>query len=183
MDLLTAVNRILPALGEHPVTSIDIKHPTLAILLPKIATKIEDITLPGYWFNTFQHTVYPDAEGEIALPAETLSFIAHCHNVSVRGTRLYNMDTMSYVFTEAVTGELITRLAFDELPESVASLVWYSALVDSYIIDIGLTDEVRMWQSQVMDAQRRFTSEHLRNKRYSTTKTERFMRLRRALRA
>ena len=32
MKLLDAVNLILPKLGEHPVTSLTIKHPTLAIV-------------------------------------------------------------------------------------------------------------------------------------------------------
>ena len=36
MKLLDAVNLVLPKLGERPVTSLEVKHPTLAVLLPII---------------------------------------------------------------------------------------------------------------------------------------------------
>lgn len=183
MDLLTAVNRILPVLGEHPVTSVDAKHPTLGTLLPKVETKIEDITLPGYWFNTFDYTFYPDPMGGIAIPGDVLSFVPENAAAIVRGKRLFNPLTMTYVFPAAVTGRLITRVPFEELPESVASLVWYSTLVDAYITDIGLEPSVREWQRQAADAERRVVSEHLRNMRYSTTKTARFARYKNALRS
>lgn len=183
MDLLTAVNRILPVLGEHPVTSLDTKHPTLAILLPKVDTKIEDLTTQGYWFNAFNTTLYPDTGGGIAVPVGTLSFVPDTVPAVVRGTRLYNPTTMTYVFDSAVAGKIAMRLAFEELPEVVAQYVWYSVLVDAYVTDIGFESNVQVWQAQVQQAQSRMMSEHLRNMKYSTAASARFQRLRRAMRA
>lgn len=183
MDLLTAVNRILPVLGEHPVTSISTKQPTVALILPKIENKIEDLSMSGYWFNTFKVTLYPDAEGEVALPANTLSFVADVAQAVQRGRKLYNAETMSFVFAGPVAGILIQRLPFDELPESVASLVWYSTLVDVYVTDIGLESSVQVWQREAAQAERRMLAEHLKNMRYSTTRSPRFARLRSALRS
>lgn len=182
MELLTAVNRILPKLGEHPVTSLNTKHPTLAILIPQIETKIEDVLTPGWWFNTSNVTLYPDSEGGIALPDTILSFIADKHPAVARGLKLYNQGYRTFSWSEAVTGVLIEKLPFDELPESVAQVVLYSALVSSYVTDIGMEDDVRMWQAEAQDAERRMNSEHLKNMRYSLKNGRRFQKIERARR-
>ena len=36
LKLLEAVNNILPYLGENPVTNIDARHPTVALILDNI---------------------------------------------------------------------------------------------------------------------------------------------------
>jgi len=182
MELILAVNRILPALGEHPVTSLNTKHPTLAILLPKIQNKLEDLTMMGWWFNTFKTTLYPDSEGGVALPTDTLSFVPMFDNAVQRGSALYNGDTQSYIWTAPIEGTIITRIPFDELPESMASYVFYSALVVAYVTDIGMENEVQLWQTEAAQAERRVMSEHLRNRKYTTQRSPRYQRIRHAMR-
>lgn len=183
MDLLTAVNRILPALGEHPVTSITSRNPTLAIILPKIDNKLDDTLTPGYWFNTFKTTLYPDSEKVIAIPADTLSFVPTWVDAIQRGMRLFDPVTQTYLWSSPVEGVRITRVPFDELPESAASYVFYSALVICYVQDLGMESAVQLWQAEAAGAERRLMSEHLRNKKYSTTRSPRYARLRHAMRA
>lgn len=182
MDLLTAVNRILPKLGEHPVTSLNTKHPTLAILLPQIATKLDDTLISGWWFNTFNTKLYPDSEGGIALPLDTLSFVPKRDLAVQRGSRLYNGSTMDYKWAAPVEGSLITRIPFDEMPESAAQHIFYASLVAAYVTDIGLENEVQIWQSEAAQAHNRMTAEHFRNKKYSTQRSPRYARYRAALR-
>ena len=67
MKLLDAVNLILPKLGEHRVTSVDNKHPTLAIILPEIENELKKLLARGWWFNEFDYKAYPDSEGAGAL--------------------------------------------------------------------------------------------------------------------
>lgn len=183
MDLLTAVNRILPKLGEHPVTSLNTKHPTLAILIPQIDSTLEELLMPGWWFNTFDTKLYPDSEQGVELPTETLSFVPNTANAIQRGRKLYNGETMNYLWTEPVEGVIITKMPFDELPESVASLVFYNALVSAYVTDIGLEKELQVWQTLAQAAERRMFSEHLRNRKYTTQRSPRYIRYRSALRA
>jgi hypothetical protein len=183
MELLAAINRILPALGEHPVTSLNVKHPTLAIILPAIAGKIDDLTMIGWWFNRFDTTLYPDSEGAIALPVDTLSFIPDNGDAVARGLKLFNTTTQTYLWTDAVTGSIIMRVPFEQLPESVASWIFHAAIVEAYVTDIGMADEVRMWREEAASAQGRVEREHLRNKRYSTQRSPRYYRLRAAMRS
>jgi hypothetical protein len=183
MKLLTAVNRILPVLGEHAVTSLSTKHPTLAILLPIIQTTLDDLTIQGYWFNTFKTKLYQDSEGGIGLPLDTLSFVPDYENAIQRGTKLFNGETMSYVWSLPVDGVIVTRVPFDELPESVATFIFYNAMVVAYVTDIGLEQTVQIWQALAGAAERRVMSEHLRNRKYTTQRSPRYQRIRAAMRA
>lgn len=186
MDLLTAVNRILPKLGEHPVTSLDTRHSTVAIILSAIDNQLDNISMRGWWFNEFKEvTLYTDVDSEILVPVGTYKFVPkHWYDrASVRNGKLFNGDTMTYVWPAAICGTITIKMPFNELPESAASYVLYSALVDTYITDIGLGDDVRAWSSESTSAAARMESEHLQQKKYSTRGTRQFANLTYALRA
>lgn len=184
MKLLTALNLILPALGDHVVTRVDARHPTLAVILPVIELKLSETLLRGWWFNEDTYTMYPDAEGEIPVPTTTLAFIpTREYKATVRDGRLYNRDTRNFIWPGPVTGTLQERLEFEELPESVATYVFYSALVQAYLVDIGLEQIVAKWEGLAQIAEFSATAEHLRNKRHSTKNSARYGRYISALRS
>lgn len=182
MDLLKAVNNILPKLGEHPVTNLDVKHPTLAIILPVIDLTLDTVLRRGWWFNEYEYTVYPDSEQLAGVPNDTLEFLPDETGPVVRGERFFNTTDGSFKFSGPFKGMLRLRLPFDELPESVATLVMYTALVEIYLTDIGLEQVVNEWRDKVAVADAQACSEHLRNKRHSTKKSHRFRRIRCAMR-
>ena len=185
MELLTAVNLILPKLGEHPVTSITVKHPTLAIILPEIDNILVSVLSKGWWFNTYEYTARRDPEGYIALGTNILSFIPDNRSpmAAQRGIQLFNTETMSFKWDRDVTGLVTQKLEFNVLPESAAQHIMYSALVTSYITDLGSTNEIQAWQILANSAYTMLLSEHLRNRKYSTAKSPRYQRLLRARKA
>src|SRR5690554_489918 len=75
MQILQAVNWILPKLGEHPVTNLNPKHPTLAIILPSLERLTDNVLRRGWWFNVYRTTIYPDSEGYAFVPQPTLEFL------------------------------------------------------------------------------------------------------------
>jgi hypothetical protein len=182
MQLLTAVNLILPALGEHPVTSLDIKHPTLAVILPQIEQQRQDFQTNGWWFNTVPARMLPNSEGQIDVPTGTLEFIPDSGDVASRGEMFYNIAERSYVFTEALVGDLIQDVPFEQLPESAAQYVLYSSLVLAYATDIGLEQTVQLWSAKANEALARVERAHLRNRKYSNTRSRRWRRYRQSLR-
>lgn len=183
MELLTAVNLVLPKLGERPVTSLTVKHPTLAVLLPIIEQTQVNTLMRGWWFNEFRYTAYPSTNGEIDIGADALSFIPDEAGVAVvRGQRLYNPETLSYVFTEPVEGKVIQNVTFNELPESAATYVFNSALIDAYATDLGVTNELSVWQGLAARAWSDLLAEHLRQRKHSTRKSRRWRQLISALR-
>lgn len=184
MNLLDAVNLILPKLGEHSVTSLTLKHPTLAVVLPEVDNELKAVLGRGWWFNEFDYTAYPDSEGGIVLGSTALTFTPKYPDTAVqRGTQLFNPSTLSYIFTDPVAGRVRQYVPFDLLPESVAQYVWYSALVNIYVTDLGVTQEVAVWQSKAAAAYSDMLAEHLRQRKYSTKSSKKWQNLRRAMRA
>jgi len=184
MLLLDAVNRILPKLGEHRVTSLDSKSPTLGVILPEIDAQIDLCLQGGWWFNTFHVDLFPNSEGGIDVPEDTLSFVADAQYgiVTQRGEQFYNAATRSYIFTDKISGKLIQRMGFEDLPQSAANFVLYTALVSIYLTDIGLEQVVQSWSAQANIAQSAMEQEHLRQRKYTIKQSRRYQNLRRAMR-
>lgn len=180
MKLLDAVNKILPKLGEHTVTSLESKHPTVDIIVTTVAQVQSECLLDGWWFNTFDTTLYPGEDSSIDVPADTLSIVTDRVPTAVRGNKLMNMQTGTYDFSEALTARRIANMPFDQLPESAATYVFYTALVDAYVTDIGLESDVRQWQAKAAAASIQLESEHLKQRRYSTVQSPRAVRYNRA---
>ena len=186
MELLKAVNEILPKLGEHPVTSLESKNPTLGVILPQIDSEIDSVLQSGWWFNTFDVDLFPNSEGEIDVPEDTLSFVAKAGQTPLvqRGERFYNKQDRSYVFPVGtkISGKLYQRMSFEELPQSAAKFVLYSALVTIYATDIGLEQVVQLWSTAATQAQALMEQEHLRQMKYTIKQSRRYGKLRRAMR-
>lgn len=178
MELLNAVNLIMPKLGERPVTSLSVKHPTLGILLPIITATRREILNRGWWFNEFDYKAFPSPAGEIAMGIDTLAFVPKYRNTAVlRGGRLYNPVTLSYVFTEPVEGRVRQDLEFEELPETAASFIFHSSLIDAYATDLGASPDLQIWQVMAGQAWSDLLGEHLRQKKFNTRHSRHWGRL------
>lgn len=185
MKLLTAVNEILPKLGERPVTSVEAKSPTLAVILPQIDAEIHLVLAPGWWFNTcYNVDLFPDSEGNLVVPDDTISFLPAkgYPDVIARGGRFYNTTTRNYFFTEKIRGTLIQWVDFEDLPETAARFVLYSALVTIYATDIGLEQVVQLWRQYAQQGQTNMEQEHLRHRQYNIKQNPRYRKLRNAMR-
>lgn len=183
MQLLKAINEVLPKLGERPVTSTESRSPTLAVVIPQIETSTRNLLTRGWWFNEYETTLYPDPEGYIAIPSNTLKLITERDKPGVqRGLRLFNITDQTEKWSGPVKATITVNLDFESLPESVAQYVLYSALVIIYATDIGLEEVVRVWSGMESDAQARMEAEHLQNMRYSIRNSRRYRNLRSAMR-
>jgi len=183
MILLEAINLILPKLGEHRVTRVDIKHPTIAIIVPEITNTIKALLIKGWWFNEFKYTGIPDSEGFITLGSDVVTFTPlktepFC---TLRNGRLYNPENLDYTWDRSVTGIVKQLMEFDELPESAQQFVLYSACVDAFATDIGASQELSLWSGHATAAYSDMLAEHIRQRKYSTRQSGRYLRLRRAM--
>lgn len=182
MKLIDAVNLILPKVGERPVTSLAVKHPTLAVLLPIMDITRRSALKRGWWFNEFEYTAYPNIEGEIDMGVDTLSFVpAGSAQAVLRGRRLFNPVTLTYVFDAPVKGRVITDVVFDDLPDACAEYVLYGSAVEAYTTDLGVTQELTVWQSLSNKAWSDMLAEHLRQRKHSTRKSRRWAAYKSAL--
>lgn len=177
MQELDAVNLILPKLGEHPVTRLDNRHPTVATILPEMENTRKRLLLRGWWFNEFERTLYPDNEGFIALGDIYLS--VRCVNTLgiVRGTRLFNAEDYTYVWDAAVDVIVREDLTFENLPETAAQAVLWSSAVTVFAQDLGVANELTLWREAAASANSDLLAEHLRHVKHSTRNSRRFRRI------
>lgn len=184
MRLLEAVNFIMPKLGERPVTTLEQRHPTLAVILPAFDSARKEMLLGGWWFNEFSTTLYPDNDGRIALGEDVLMFEpGPGYSAIERGEFLWNPTTNTGVFSGPVKGVTRNDIAFDELPNSAAEFLKWTVLITSSTEDLGVTQEMQVWQAGLSAAYDRLISEHLRNRQYTTKDRPQWRKLRRAMRA
>lgn len=182
MQLLDAVNLVLPKLGERPVTTLSAQHPTLAVLLPVFEQVRRTVLGRGWWFNEYQTTLYPASDGTVAVGDDTITFLPDLHHHAIqRGKSLFNIETLTYVFNNAVTGRLTTDVPFDELPESAANYVMHTALVEVYATDIGMSQELQVWSAMAAQAWSDMLAEHLRQRRRGTRNTRHWRNIVRAI--
>jgi hypothetical protein len=119
---LEAINIILQAAEEAPVQSLAL---TGLYPLDKAKGILSEasaaVQSTGWKFNSEEDfSVSPDGAGQITLPANMLRFDvapSNSYKAVQRGTRLYDAQSHSYVFSGAVKGTAVFLLSWDELPQ------------------------------------------------------------------
>lgn len=165
----------MPYLGENPVTSVDVNHPTAALVRQKLDQTRKSLLTEGWWFNTTTPTLYPDAEQYIAVPKSALSILAP--GLEVRGTRLYNLKEATYKFPSAVTILLVEDMVWDELPSVAQEYLQWQAGVLCYMQDFGVEKTMMVLQELAREAKIAIARDHLRNSKFNSTKNRRGARM------
>ena len=120
---LEAINTMLSTIGESPVNTVeDTGNVDVVIARQILQTVSREVQARGWHFNTeINYTITPDSEGYLVLPNTVLKvdtvYPDSSKDVVVRGSRLYDRENHTYVFTDAVKVDMTILLTFDELPE------------------------------------------------------------------
>lgn len=183
MLLLEAVNTCLSALGEARVTSTEVRHPTVDLILGTIVMKQRQLLETGWWFNTSDVTMYPSVTGEMEAPVNALSILGFDGEIFVvRDGMLFDMDNNTRFFTEAKTMRVFYNLDFEDLPECAANVVMTRAAQEVYSGDLGVDSSVARLQQLELRSTTDMQMLHLRNKRYSSRQRRGWQRVASALR-
>lgn len=120
MSKLEAVNICLRAIGQTTVTTLDDPWPDVESAIQIIDDTARELQARGWHWNKEKLYLSPDDEGFLQLPANTATVDTvdeHKYmNVVQRGTRLYNLDTNTFVFTNRLRVQLTYLFAFEDLP-------------------------------------------------------------------
>ena len=126
---LEAINTMLSTIGESPVNAVeDTGNVDVVIARQILQTVSREVQARGWHFNTEKnYTITPDSEGYLVLPKTVLKadtvYPDSSKDVVVRGSKLYDRENHTYVFTDAVKVEMTVLLTFDELPEVARNYV------------------------------------------------------------
>lgn len=183
MELLDAVNTCLTALGEARVTNTGTRHPTVDLLVQTLETKKRLLLGRGFWFNTQDEVMYPDLLGRIPYPATSLEIqsLDGYTIYSKRNDLLFNNTTNSMYFTGPVHIQVTYNLDFEDLPESVATVITYRTARAVYVGDLGNDSSVQDLMMNEQQAMLLVEEQHLRNMKYSTRRRRQWGHLQNAL--
>lgn len=174
MELLKAVNAVLPHLGEHVITRIEgTKHPTVDLITSAIERQRLTVLSEGLWFNEMKIQLLVNTDGQIDVPAGTIAVYGIDCDVELDGEKFYDLDTGSRYFTRPIWVKLIRDIEFERLPINVALAITYAAGAEVYVQDYGAENSVQELQRM---AERNWVlvhQENLRKRRYNTQRRAR----------
>jgi len=170
MNLLTAVNRILPYLSEGSTTSVNDGHPVTASVVAALDTERLNLLQEGYWFNQRTQTLALSLAGEVQVPSTCLS--GYCPElrdiIEVRDGKLLNLTTNTTVFPQPVLYQYTEDLGYSQLPLAAQEVVLWKAALTVYVPDFEVDRTAGAMQQYLQRAEGLLTREHLRHIRMDT---------------
>ena len=120
---LNAVNSILGAIGQTPVTSLDLENPETSFVYQLLQECNRDVQDEGWVFNREEcYKLTPNGNQEIPLPPGILRMdvsendINRSTNVVRRQGKLYDKYAHSYKFKRPLYFDIVWFLPFSDLP-------------------------------------------------------------------
>lgn len=127
---LAAVNRLLQAIGESPVSSLT---GDVGVDVVTARNTLNDVCIdvqgPGWQFNTeYDYPLLRDSEGHITVPADAASVDVQKGRFGetdpvLRGRRIYDRKNHTYVFKQNLKARIVFLLPFEELPQTARTYV------------------------------------------------------------
>jgi len=165
---LDVVNEMLACLGELPMNTLEEGHPYAPTAIRVLAIANARVQSMKWWFNRELTDLYPDADGNIYVPNDTLQIDPQDQGRRFvqRGRRLFKpyepTQESKYRFDSKVRCWLLREVPFDDCPPSIQFLISYGAQLDfmkSYEADAQKFQQV---SQDYMMAMRTANSEHIR---------------------
>ena len=133
---LSAVNSILGAIGQSPVTSIVKENPEVGFIYNLLRDANVDLQNEVWHFNTERHVEYtPDDDGKIAIGGDVLrmdttdGWVDRTHDVVKRSGYLYDKYNHTDDFSDHTTIKLdiVKLIAFEDIPSVFQRYIIYKA--------------------------------------------------------
>lgn len=170
MEILEAVNTVLPQLGEHIVTRVEgSRHPTVDLIVASIDRNRRALLARGWWFNEAKRTLTPNPDGTIAIPVGCISIYGQDCNVEVDGVNLFNLDADSRYFDAPIKVKVFYDKEFERLPYTVAMYITYLTATEVYTQDYGLDNTTQYLANVAQQHYDMMSQENMRKRKYNTS--------------
>ena len=120
---LSAVNSILGAIGQSPVTAVDTANPETSFIYNILRDTNVDVQNEGWHFNTENHIKFsPDSNEEIVVSDNVIRIDAtdgwenYTKNIVVRNNKLYDKIDHTSKFTDDVYCDVVTLYELEKIP-------------------------------------------------------------------
>jgi len=165
---LEAINEMLRAIGEAPVSAIDTGNSDVTTALDLLRSHSRRVQALGWHFNTErEYIITPDGNGYLNVPSNALKIDSTSYSSSIdviqRGDKLYDKYNKTFVFTEPLKVDLVVGLDWSELPESARAYIVALAGLEFVDTDIGSDTRHQFTSSRVNNARLLLESEETDN--------------------
>ena len=131
---LSAVNSILGAIGQSPLTTLNFDNPEVAMIFNLLRDANVDTQAEGWHFNTEKHVKFSiNTDGKIVIGNDILSMDLHDNytkrtkNLVRRNGFLYDKTDHTDVFTEDQDLDIVRLYQFEDLPIVFRRYITYRA--------------------------------------------------------
>ena len=131
---LSAVNSILGAIGQSPITTLNFENPEISLIYNLLKECNIDIQAEGWTFNKEEHVKYsPDSNKNVKLPSNVLQFSLHdgldnkSQRLIIRDGKVYDKVDHTDEFTADLSLDVLWLYKFEELPQVFRRYVIYCA--------------------------------------------------------
>jgi|TARA_R100000458_G_scaffold14244_1_gene12075 hypothetical protein len=159
---LSAVNSILGAIGQAPITTLNYENPEISFIYNILTEVNKDVQNEGWHFNTEYHVkVTPDSNKNVTLPVKTLRYDLHDHgsdktqDLVVRDGKLYDLVDHTDEFDTDLYLDVVTLYGFADLPNPFQRYITYRAAARAATQLVSNPQLVQLLQQQ--EAQSRAT--------------------------
>jgi hypothetical protein len=121
---LQAINTMLSVVGEPTVNSLTIQRADSFIAQNILDEVSREVLTYGWQFNTEDNvTLSPDSSTGFIYISDSIVRVDmdpkydDTYDIVVRGNRIYNRKTNSFVFTEELIAQRVILMDFEDLPE------------------------------------------------------------------
>jgi hypothetical protein len=131
---LSAVNSILGAIGQSPLTTLNFDNPEVAMIYNLLRDANVDTQAEGWHYNTEKHVKFPiNTDGKIIIGNDILSMDLH-NNYTKRSSDLVRRNGFIYdkmkhtdVFTQDLELDVVRLYQFEDLPIPFKRYITYRA--------------------------------------------------------
>ena len=131
---LSAVNNILGAIGQSPLTTLNFDNPEVSFIYNLLRDANVDTQAEGWHFNTEKHIKFsPDTNGKIAIGNDILSMdlndneARRTYDLVRRNGFLYDKQDHTDVFTSDIDLDVVRLYLFEDLPIVFRRFITYRA--------------------------------------------------------
>jgi len=163
---LKIINEMIVSTGARPLTAEQNRHPLYMKaeqLLDRVQASVQSL---GLYFNTEVREITHQSNGEIIVPQGCIKAdpVDRKHNLTLRGSRMYDLDTGTFIIGEDVTLKMIFKLDLEEMPLSAQEYIRAKAVFEFYLNEDGADPKLSNYRNERDRGWQAMDREHLRNR-------------------
>lgn len=144
MKRIDAINQVLFYVNEARINSLDDMTPEAQDIDELLTETTREVCIDEQTFNIEPRTLTPDENGIIKIGEDILSVDTETlGKVRVIAKKLFNIESKTYVFTDAVEANCKILYTFEDLEDAVQDYITKKTIFKKVSVDLGNRDLVQ----------------------------------------